>query len=61
MVKFCAFKALLPIAVELLPKTSVVNEPLPTATLKSASVRASPAITPTRVFDTPDVKPAPER
>ena len=45
----------MPIATDLLPNVSVVRDSLPTATLKSASVKASPAKPPIRVFCMPVV------
>ena len=53
VVKFCANNAAYPKAVLLLPNVSEPKDPTPTAVLKSASVRASPADPPIRVFCIP--------
>ena len=60
VVKFCACRAAVPTATDLLPKVSAVKALLPTATLKSASVNASPALVPTIVFSIPVVMFCPD-
>ena len=60
VVKFCLFKAPTPTATDALPKVSVPKDSVPIATLKSASVNASPARPPIMVFSMPVVIAVPD-